>query len=375
MIAGDGVLLRVAALHVRQAEGELEPLGRPLGALVGQLLEPDAQVLRHRRDLVLPDAIDRGAQAVVFAIVHLADRGGEAQLRVAQRVRRQRQQAIGLQSAKRGRLHLVKQVAARQRIHFLERRRRFERGEAIDRRHQELIRARRVALQRGQRIRPRAEALRGQRGACGIGRSHDAVGGIPLSSPAQPARRERSLQLRAQLVQVARAPFDAVRRIPQQRRHRREVVFEVVDGGAWRPAAPARRAWRRPLRTRAPPASMPVECAPRSRARCRARRTTARAGAIRSARRADTTHTGAPMRRRPQASAATVRRRLFAAGSQARCRRPPAGCRAGARPRGCAAGTFARQDRARTRCGTIDRGRRQACRRTRGRACGEAARA
>ena len=40
-----------------------------------------AQVLRHRRDLVLPDAIDRGAEAVVFAIVHLADRGGQALLR------------------------------------------------------------------------------------------------------------------------------------------------------------------------------------------------------------------------------------------------------------------------------------------------------
>ena len=55
---------------------ELEPLGRPLRALVGELLEPDAQVLRHRRDFVLPDAIDRGAEAIVFTIMDLADRGG-----------------------------------------------------------------------------------------------------------------------------------------------------------------------------------------------------------------------------------------------------------------------------------------------------------
>ena len=73
---------------------------------------------------------------------------------------RQRQQAVGLQPAQRGRLHLVEQIAARQRIHLLQRRRRFERREPIDRRHQELIRARGIPLQRGQRIRPRAQALR-----------------------------------------------------------------------------------------------------------------------------------------------------------------------------------------------------------------------
>ena len=208
-----GRAVRIAAFHVGQAEREFESLRRPVRAFVRQLFEPDAKVLRHHRDLVAARR-DRSP-----------DSGGRTRdraLRGSPRVRRCC--AAGRFSAESGnspsacsarnaaRLHLVEQVAARQRIHLLQRRRQFERRQAIDRRHQELVRTRRVALQRGQRVRPRAKSLRRERRLRRFGRSHDAVGRIPLLAvPAQPSRRQRSLQLGAQLIQIARA---ALRRCP-----------------------------------------------------------------------------------------------------------------------------------------------------------------
>ena len=165
---GIGRAVLVAALHVGQAEGKLESLRRPVGALFGELLEPLAKVLRHGGDLVLPHAIDRGTEAVVLAIVNLANRGRQPLLRGRQVLRRQRQQAVGLQPPQRRRLHLMEQVAARQRIHLLQRRRRLERRQPIHRRHQELVRARGIPLQRGQRVRAArpAAARRARRGSC-----------------------------------------------------------------------------------------------------------------------------------------------------------------------------------------------------------------
>ena len=63
---------------------------------------------------------------------------------------------------------------------------------------------------------------------------------------------------------------------------------------------------------------MPAGCVLRWRARCRARRTTARAGAIRSARCADTTHTAVRPRRRRRASVAGARQRPGASAWRAR---------------------------------------------------------
>ena len=51
--------------------------GASVGAFIGELLEPDPQVLRHRVDLVFPHAIDRRAEPVVLAIVHIANRSGQ----------------------------------------------------------------------------------------------------------------------------------------------------------------------------------------------------------------------------------------------------------------------------------------------------------
>ena len=65
-----------------------------------------------------------------------------------------------------------------------------------------------------------------------FGRSDNAVRGLPLLAVVpQPSRGERTLQLRAELVEIARPAFRAVRPVRQQRRQCRQVVLEIVDGG------------------------------------------------------------------------------------------------------------------------------------------------
>ena len=203
----------VAALHVGQAEGELEPLRRPLGAFVGELLEPDREgrcviaaisSCQTRSIAGLRRSYSRSCTSRIAAV--------RRSLRGRQLLRRQRQQPVGLQPPQRRRLHLMEQVAARQRIHLLQRRRRFERRQPVDRGHQELVRARGVPLQRGQRVGPRAEPLRAASAARVCRCSHDAVRRIPLAAMMpEPARRQRALQLGAELVEIARAAFDAFR--------------------------------------------------------------------------------------------------------------------------------------------------------------------
>ena len=53
--------VRVAAGAVGQAERELEPVGLPL-LLVGEVPSPDVEIGANARDLVAPDAIDRGGE-------------------------------------------------------------------------------------------------------------------------------------------------------------------------------------------------------------------------------------------------------------------------------------------------------------------------
>ena len=170
----------VSSGQVGQAEAELKPLGRPLGAFLGQLLQPGLQVLRHHGNLVAPHAVDGRIEAVVFAVVHFTNRPRQPLLRRRQVLDSQRQQTVCLPAAQRRRLHLVEEIAARQRIHFLQRGRRIERGEPVHRGHQELVGTGGIALQRRQRIGPSAQALRRQRCLRGLGRADDSIGGFPL---------------------------------------------------------------------------------------------------------------------------------------------------------------------------------------------------
>ena len=160
---------------------------------------------------------------------------------------RQRQQAIRLQPAQRGRLHLMEQIAARQRIHLLQRRRRLERRQPIDRRHQELVRARRIALQRRQRIRaarPDAATASAARVAS-VERTMPSAGSHCLRC--QRNQREVSDRCSSGLssYRYRARPLTLSGGVAQQRRHRRQVVLEVVDGGVGGRAAPATPAWRR----------------------------------------------------------------------------------------------------------------------------------
>ncbi len=153
-------------------------------------------------------------------------------------------------------------------------------------------------------------------------------------------------------------------------------MLEVVDRGRRDLRRRPRERGAARLATRAPPASTPAECALRSRARCRARRTTARAGrdSFSSTRGYDTYK---PLRRR-----ADRERQLqpFVGGTaRLRGKRGVGGLAPAIRQQrilaDASAGTSARRGPARTRRGTIGRARRRACRRTRGRGGGAAARA
>ena len=140
----------VAVQCVGEAEGKFEALGRPLGALFDQQLEPVLQVAANRRDLVGPDPVDRRNQVIAFLPADLRNGFIESLPRFGQRGFGQREQAGGLQLLQRRRLELVDQAAAGERVQLLQRRRRFERRQPIHRGHQELVGTRGKTLQRGQ---------------------------------------------------------------------------------------------------------------------------------------------------------------------------------------------------------------------------------
>ena len=210
----------------------------------------------------------------------------------------------------------------------------------------------RIALQRGQRIRPRAQTLRRQHRRRRLGRSDQAVGRFPLPAmPPQPPRGQRALQLRAELVEIARAALALSR------------IVRAAAPPAWRGRARSRR-WRRrrsrgaghasvdapasnarvassPRRAPAFDGADDVEHVERRHARARFVDLDARERQI------DAIGGGADRQRSCRRSSARAARRV---GERAH-RSLRADRRAAARPRGSAAGTAVRPDRARTRRG------------------------
>ena len=233
---GSGDAALVAAGGVGQAEGELEPLrvhSAPSSASFS------SQILRS---CVIAAISSRHTRSIAglsrsYSRRHFLDRPRRALLRARQRVERQRQQAIGLQPAQRRRLDTVEQIAARQRVELLQRRRLFERGRADTPPPSGTGTGR-------TRIRCSAVSEYGRAPAAapqGPARwsradSHEAVGRLPLLRCQRSQRDgQRSLQLGAQLVEIARAALYALRARRQQRR-------------PWSPGRARSRRWPSPGR-------------------------------------------------------------------------------------------------------------------------------
>ena len=223
-----GQAARIAALVV-QAKTELEVCRPPIG-FVRHLLNPDAEVAPHFVDLVAPDAFDRRHQRLLILRRHAVDHRVEPRHRRRQRLARHRQRADPIQLPVELRLHLVKQTAAGQRIHAHQRLGLVPRFEAIDRREQELIRARRETLQRRQRIRPLLQTLGGERGLGSRRDLNQPVARGPDGSPTRPTADHRAPQRFVEPEQIVRVPFHGrgIARV-EQWLQRGEVVFEIVD--------------------------------------------------------------------------------------------------------------------------------------------------
>ena len=74
----------IAIPRVGEAEGKFEALGRPLGALFDQQLEPVLQVAANRRDLVGPDPVDRRNQVIALLPADLRNGFIESRPRLGQ---------------------------------------------------------------------------------------------------------------------------------------------------------------------------------------------------------------------------------------------------------------------------------------------------
>ena len=137
---------RVAPLVV-QAETELEILGNPL-AMSGEPVRPDAEIAPDIVDFVAPHALDRRREIVLVLRGHTIDHAVQRPYRTGQVRCGDRERTACLQLAEELGLRAMEQAAARQRIHPHERLRLFPRLEAMNRREQELIGARREPLER-----------------------------------------------------------------------------------------------------------------------------------------------------------------------------------------------------------------------------------
>ena len=165
-----------------------------------------------------------------------------------------RQRRCVVQLAEELRLDRVEERAAGQRIELLQRLG-FLRGlEPVDRGQQELIRAAREFLQRGERVGACAEPLRRQQLAGHAGDSCDPVERRPRRSRARPPGRHRSLQRLVQPQQVVRMPADALRVVRQQQLRSTERSCSrssIASGGLAR---------CRPGKTAQPPAAAARSC-------------------------------------------------------------------------------------------------------------------
>ena len=193
---------------VVQAEAELEVLGSARLRSSASLLHPDAEVAPQVVDLVAPDALDGGRQRS-RRTRQRRDRGRvqrpdglrERRLRDGERVPRlERAEELGL--------HLVKQAAARERIHAHERLGLVPGLEPVDRGEQELVRAAsRTAAAPTANTGRRAEAVRVERGRdAGATPTRPSLGD-QAGRAARPAADDRSPQRLVQAEQVVRVPF------------------------------------------------------------------------------------------------------------------------------------------------------------------------
>ena len=171
--------------RIRQARGSRPSSFRPKlnskyfgypGLVVGELLHPDAEIAAQLVDLVAPDAVDRRRQRLGVLGGHAVEHGGRASRPLAAMYAAiDRQRARRFDRAEELGLRLVKQAAARQRIHADERLGLVPRLEAMDRREQELVRTGGEPLQRRQRVRPLVQAVPGHR--------RSAIPGVTLIRP------------------------------------------------------------------------------------------------------------------------------------------------------------------------------------------------
>ena len=219
---------RIASLVV-QAEAELEILRLPCTG-VGQLLHPDAEISLQLADLVAPDTRDRRGERLRVLRRHPLEHRVERRHRPRHVTRLDRQRPAGLHRPVELRLHLVKQTSARQRVHADQRLGLVPRFESIDRRQQELIRARGEALQRRQRIRTLAQTMSLERGAGSRRDLDESIARRPRRTASRPAADHRSTQGLVQSEHVVRpaARGGGIARIEQRLQHG-QVVLEVVD--------------------------------------------------------------------------------------------------------------------------------------------------
>ena len=236
-------------------ETELEVFRDP-GALVGELLHPDAEIAAQLVDLVAPDAFDRRRELFFVFLRHPVERRVEQSRRRRQRSQRNRQLAVAIASRAeippalcetgcRGSADPCAPAArARPRA----------RGDESSPAGTDTGRRRSAAARRANR---RAGPSRCAASAGAIaGRDLDqAVARRPRRAAARPAADHRSPQRLVQPKQVVRAPLHR-RRIAgvEQRLQHREVVLEIVDRAVRirrRRPREARAAFLRGIRPRA----------------------------------------------------------------------------------------------------------------------------
>ena len=141
-----------------------------------------------------------------------------------------RQRRSRLKRPKEARLNLMKQAAACQWIHALQRFWLLEGTKAVNRREHELIGTRTEQLKRRCRVRARAQTLPGERVACVRLNAGQTVVRRPATLSARPPVNNRSAQTLVQLQQVMRMPLDRVRvRFVEQPPQDGEVVLLIVD--------------------------------------------------------------------------------------------------------------------------------------------------
>ena len=196
---------RIAVVIV-ETEGELEVGGTPI-LLLGRLPDPDAEIAPQFIDFVGPYARNGRHQFLgVFrrdAIEHGIERPGS----LGQRLAGDWQLPFLVERAIELRLHVVKQTAARQRIHPRDRLRLVPRLEPVDRGEKKLVGAGGVPLQRGERVRALTQTMARQRSLCAGRHLDEPVARRPRLLVAQPAAGDGPLQRLVQPEEIVGVTF------------------------------------------------------------------------------------------------------------------------------------------------------------------------